>query len=196
MVESRDNKILEFRFHGRAGQGAKTMAQILALAAMAKGKHIQTFPEYGPERGGAPMQAFTRISEQPIRLHSQVTNPDVVVVIDPSLLDSEDVCEGLEPGGVLLVNSQYSPSKIKEKLKNDKNYKVATVDATRISLEEIGQFTPNTPMLGALAKVNKIVSLEDLKQHIYKKFLSKLGEQLTQKNINAIQKAYEEVKIE
>ena len=187
------NSLVEVRWHGRGGQGAKSAAQFLAEAAMESGKSIQAFPEYGPERAGAPMRAYTRISDRPIRLHCGVTNPNAVVVIDPTLL-SEDVLEGLPEDGALVVNSPEAPDKIREKL-NYKKGKVATVDATAISLKNLKVPMPNTPMLGALLKVVPLVSLEALNRNIEKKFIKKIGPEKTEANIQSVKEAFNEVKI-
>ena len=182
--------LLEIRWHGRGGQGAKTGSQLLAEAALATGKYIQAFPEYGPERAGAPMKAFTRIAQEPIGLHCGVTNPDVVIVIDSTLLDAVDVIEGLDEEGILLVNTDQSPSTIRKKLKFNKG-KVYTLDATKVALETLGLPMPNTPMLGALAKAVGIVSLETLEEKFKQKFLKKIGEEKTKGNIESIRRAYE-----
>lgn len=186
--------MLEVRWHGRGGQGAKTAAQFLAEAALDDGKYIQSFPEYGPERAGAPMRAYTRIDEKPINIHSGVTNPEVVVVIDPTLVSSADVTDGLGDDGILLVNSTQDPKAIREKLAL-KTGKVATVDATKISLDTLGVDMPNTPMLGALVKVTPLVSIDALIEKIKHKFLKKIGEEKTNANIEGIRRAYEETKI-
>jgi len=186
--------MIEIRWHGRGGQGAKTASQFIGEAALDAGKHIQAFPEYGPERAGAPIRCFTRIDDKPIRVHSPVTDPQVVVVIDPTLLDSIDVTEGLKEDGVILVNSDQDPKVIREKLKF-KHGKVATVNATKISLETLGIPMPNTPMLGALLKVNEIVSMDVVINQVKKKFLKKIGEEKTNANLEGIKRAYSEVKI-
>lgn len=185
--------MLEVRWHGRGGQGAKTASQFLAEAAIDTGKHIQSFPEYGPERAGAPIRAYTRIDDEPIKIHCGVTNPNVVVVIDPTLA-TKDVLEGLDQDGVLVVNTSKTPQQLKKEL-NITSIKVATVDATKISLEILGVPIPNTPMLGALAKVSPIVPLDKIKESIKKKFLKKLGEEKTNANIKAVDRAYNEVRI-
>ncbi|MFH1868704.1 MAG: 2-oxoacid:acceptor oxidoreductase family protein [Candidatus Omnitrophota bacterium] len=186
--------MIEVRWHGRGGQGAKTASQFLAEAALDAGKYIQAFPEYGPERAGAPIKAFTRIDDAPMTIHCSVTNPEAVVVIDPTLLETIDVTEGLGEDGVLLVNSPDDPKVIREKLKFNKG-KVATVDATKISLETLGIPMPNTPMLGALIKVTPLVTLEALIGKIRDKFLKKIGEEKTNANIEGIKRAYEEAKV-
>lgn len=186
-------EITEIRWHGRGGQGAKTAAQFLAEAALDTGKFIQAFPEYGPERAGAPIRAYTRISDNPIHIHSGVTNPGAVVVIDPTLLTPQ-VLEGLPEDGLLVVNSSESPSEIRKKL-GYKGGKVAAVDATKIALETVKIPMPNTPMLGALLKVMPVVSLEALNEKIRGQFLKKLGDKKTGENLEAIKRAYDEVKI-
>ena len=187
-------KMIEVRWHGRGGQGAKTASQFLGEAALDTGKYIQAFPEYGPERAGAPMKAFTRISEVPIYIHSSVTNPEIVVVIDPTLIKAIDVTEGLGEDGVLLVNTDKSPEHIRKEL-NFKKGKVGTVDATKISLETLKIPMPNMPMLGALLKINVFVSIEDLSERVQAKFLKKIGEEKTNANIEGIKRAYNEVQI-
>jgi pyruvate ferredoxin oxidoreductase gamma subunit len=135
--------LTEVRWHARAGQGAKTVAQALALAALADGGSVQAFPEYGPERRGAPLRAFTRLSDRPIRCHDGVTDPDLVVVIEPSLLHEVDVTEGLRPGGVLLVNAEEVPPELEGR-------PVRLVPASRIAAEGGSGFA-NVVMLGAAA---------------------------------------------
>lgn len=185
--------IFEVRWHGRGGQGAKTAAQFLAEAALDAGKYIQAFPEYGPERAGAPMQSYTRISDKPITIHSGVTNPEVVVVIDPTLLDIVDVTAGLTDDGLLLVNTPESPESIRGRV-NLKSGKVATCDGTKISLDTLGIPMPNTPMLGALLKIIPVVPITEIENQIKHKFLKKIGEEKTQANLNAVKRAYDEVK--
>lgn len=186
--------MIEVCWHGRGGQGAKTAAQFLAEAALDNGKYIQAFPEYGPERAGAPIKAYTRIDDAPITVHCNVTNPQAVVVIDSTLIEAVDVTEGLGDNGVLLVNSAQEPKVIREKLGFNKG-KVATVDATKISLETLGVPMPNTPMLGALVKVTPLVTIDALVDKIRHKFIRKIGEEKTNANIEGIRRAYEETKI-
>ncbi len=185
--------MIELRWHGRGGQGAKTASQFLGEAALETGKFIQAFPEYGPERAGAPMKAFTRISDKPINIHSSVTNPVVSIVIDPTLVGAIDVTEGMDEKCALIVNTDKSPDDLKKEL-NFKG-KVATVDATKIALDTLGIPMPNMPMLGALLKVNSLVSIEELSDIVKNKFLKKIGEQKTNANIEGIKRAYNEVKI-
>lgn len=185
--------LIEVRIHGRGGQGAKTASELLVETALGKGKYIQSFPEYGPERAGAPMRAFARISDQPIHIHSGITNPSIVAVIDPTLLDSIDVTEGLNEDGILLVNTDLSPKEIRKKTNFNKG-KVCTVDATKIALETIGLPLPNTSILGALIKITGLIKLEDMEGKIKEKFLKKIGEKKTQGNIDSVKRAYNEVR--
>ncbi len=185
--------LLEIRWHGRGGQGAKTAAQFLAEAALDIGKSIQAFPEYGPERAGAPIRTYTRISDRKIRFHSPVTHPDIVVVIDPTLLDTVDVAGGLGSDGILVVNTPESPEAVRSKIKFKKG-KIITCDATKISLETLGMPIPNTPMLGALLKARPVVPVEALNKEVRRKFLKKIGEKKTEANITAIKRAFTEVK--
>jgi len=185
--------LIEVRWHGRGGQGAKTAAQFLAEAALDAGKSIQAFPEYGPERAGAPIKTFTRLSDKPITLHCSVTNPEYVVVIDPTLIGPA-IVEGLDDDGVLVVNTTESIEAVREKT-GFKKGKIATVDATKIALDTLGRPMPNMPMLGALLKVKAFVKLEALDDKIKAKFLKKIGEEKTNANIAGIKRAYEEVRI-
>ena len=194
MCSFKMKELTEIRWHGRGGQGAKTAAQFLAEAALESGKFIQAFPEYGPERAGAPIRAYTRISDKVINIHSGVTNPEVVVVIDPTLLTPQ-VLEGFPTDGILIVNSPESPSEVRKML-GLQGGKIASVDATKIALETTKLPMPNTPMLGAFIKVMPIVPLEALKEKIEGKFLKKIGEEKTKANLEAVERAYKEVKIE
>lgn len=186
-------QIIEIRLHGRGGQGAKTAADLLALTALEAGKHIQSFPEYGPERAGAPIKAFVRISDKPIGLHCSVVNPDIVAVIDPTLLGiNPPVTEGLTNEGILLVNTDESPADVRKKL-NFKEGTVYTVDATKIALEETGISLPNTPMLGAIIKATGIVTVDDLKNQVKKKLGKKLSPEKMEGNFRAIDRAYNSI---
>jgi pyruvate ferredoxin oxidoreductase gamma subunit len=188
------SEMLEIRWHGRGGQGAKTAAQLLAEAAAAVGKFIQGFPEYGPERMGAPVQAFTRISDQPIELHCHVTEPSIVVVLDPTLLRRGDITSGMPEDGIILINTDHSPSDIKRALKIQ-SQQVYTVNASRIAAETIGRPIPNTPLLGALVRVTNIMSLEQLLADTKKKLARKFADrpQIVQGNLEAVRLAYKEV---
>jgi len=187
---------IEIRWHGRGGQGAKTAALLLGDAALAKGLYIQAFPEYGPERMGAPVASFNRICPNPILLHSGVTNPDVVVILDPTLIESVNVTEGMGEGGVLIVNTERTPEDVKNDCKIKAGIKIFTVDASKIATETIGKDIPNTPMLGALIKATGILDFkemfEDMKHKLEKKFKSK--PEVIEGNLKAIERAFNEVK--
>lgn len=186
--------MVEIRWHGRGGQGAKTAAILFGEVAMSSGKYIQAFPEYGPERRGAPVRAFNRLDDNPILLHSSIDKPDVVVVLDPSLIEPAKVIEGLKEDGILLINTPEQPAEVRKKYKI-KRKKISTVDASKISKETIGRELPNTPMLGALVKITKFVKFNrmtrDLKIQFKKKFRG--NEKLIKGNINSIERAYKEV---
>ncbi len=187
--------MFEVRWHGRGGQGAKTAALLFGDAALATGKYIQAFPEYGPERMGAPVQSFNRISSTPIRIHSGIENPDVVLVLDVTLVGQVDVTKGMDPEkGVLIVNTPLSPEQIKEKL--GYTGRVCTVDASAISIETIGRNIPNTPMIGALVKITGILKIEELLEDTKKKLAVKFRNrpEVIEGNLQAIERAYNEVK--
>ena len=182
----------EIRWHGRGGQGAKTAAQLMAKVAAEEGNHSQGCPEYGPERTGAPIRAYTRISEGPIDLHCAINEPDVVVVLDESLLDSESCIDGVKEGGKVLVNTTHSPQEMRSILGCPESVKVMTIDATGISIDEIGRPFPNTPMTGALIRATGAIKLESLFKDIEKKFKRK-GAQIVEGNIRCLKRAYDEV---
>ena len=184
-------KIMEVRWHGRGGQGAWTASELLARAAVYEGKFIQSFPEFGPERMGAPVTAFTRISTEPIRIHCAVYDPDVVAVLDPTLLKTVPVADGLSEDGIIVINSKDSPIEIKKLLNSDKG-KVWTVSATEIAIKILGMLITNTAMLGAVAKVTGIVSLESVEKIVKERF----GRDIAEKNFAVIKEAYEEVRCE
>jgi len=176
--------MIEVRVHGRGGQGAVTAARLLAEAAFLEGKHCQAFPSFGAERRGAPVLAFTRIDSKPIRIRTLVYEPNHVVVLDPTLLEAVNVAAGLKRGGIIVVNAKEAPGELEAG-------KVATVDATAIALEFLGVPITNTAMLGAFARVTKLVSLESVVKAIEGYFGGKLAE----KNIAAVKAAYERTSI-
>ncbi len=182
-------KILEIRWHGRGGQGAWTASELLARAAIYEGKYIQSFPEFGPERMGAPVTAFTRISTEPIRIHCAVYNPDIVAVLDNTLLKTVPIAEGLSENGKIVLNLKSEFIK-EQKLKIDKG-EVWVVPATEIAIKYLGMPITNTAMLGATAKVSGIVNLESIEKVVRERFRSDLAE----KNITVIKEAYKEAKI-
>jgi len=187
----------EVRWHGRGGQGAKTAALLFGEAAMETGKYIQAFPEYGPERTGAPVKSFNRLADGPIRIHTQVTNPDVVVVLDASLLECLDVTDGLKEGGTLLINTQESATELKKKLAKTEGYKLALVDASKIAIELLKRDVPNTVMLGAMVKVTGALQWDSALASIEKKLNVKFRgrKDIIDGNIKAIKQAYDEVKV-
>jgi 2-oxoacid:acceptor oxidoreductase gamma subunit (pyruvate/2-ketoisovalerate family) len=183
--------IIEVRWHGRGGQGSWTASEVLARTAIYEGKYIQSFPEFGPERMGAPVTAFTRISTEPIRLHCAVYEPDVVAVLDPTLLKTVPTTSGLNENGTIIVNSADEPAKVKEVLKLEKG-KVWTVPATEIALRTLGMPITNTAMLGAVARATSIVTLESMEKVVKKRFRLDIAE----KNFAVIKEAYQEAKQE
>jgi len=186
---------LEIRWHGRGGQGAKTAALLFGDAATSTGKYIQAFPEYGPERMGAPVQSFNRISSKPIRTHAAVLNPDVVVVLDASLMEQVAVTAGLDQKeGTIIVNTSQTPEEIRKRL--NFSGRICTVDASRIALETIGSNIPNTPMMGALIRAKPILSLEELLADTRKKLTAKFRHrpEIIEGNLKAIERAYQETK--
>jgi pyruvate ferredoxin oxidoreductase gamma subunit len=189
--------VTEIRWHGRGGQGAKTAALLFAEAALGEGKNIQAFPEYGPERMGAPVAAYDRLSEEPITLHCGITEPHIVVVLDPTLMGKVDVTAGLPADGILLINSTDDPGAIRRALRLE-GRRIFTVDASRISRETIGREIPNTPMLGALVRVSGLLDLErmleDTRGKLEKKFANK--PEVIEGNLPSIRRAYEEVRSE
>ena len=187
--------LIEIRWHGRGGQGAKTASLLLADAAFNTGKYIQGFPEYGPERMGAPITAYNRISSNPITIHSNIYEPDYVVVVDDSLLEAIDVTAGLKETGAIVINTTKSADYLKEVLKGYKG-EVYTIDARKISEEALGKYFPNTPMLAAIVKVSKIMTdeelLEDMKGSFKHKFAKK--PEVIEGNMKALEMALKEVK--
>ncbi len=190
-------EILEIRWHGRGGQGAKTAANLLAEAASAAGRYIQAFPEYGPERMGAPVTSFDRISDEPIRIHSGVTDPDVVVVLDATLIKSSDVTSGLVSDGPIIINSDKDPATIREQM-GIEGFRVYTVDANEISTETLGRRIPNTPMLGAVMRATGILEFDAFMENMESELKKKFGgrPEIVKGNLEAIRRAYEEVQSE
>ncbi len=189
------NEIVEIRWHGRGGQGAKTASLLFADAAMSLGKNIQAFPEYGPERMGAPVASFNRLSDKMIDLHCAIINPSVVVVLDPTLIGKVSVTAGLPEDGIIIINTSKDPKELKKELKLNKA-KVYSVDASKIAAETIGRNIPNTPMLGALVKTTGLLQYEqmlsDIEDKLKKKFSHK--PEVIKGNMEAIKRAYNEVK--
>lgn len=188
-------KTVEIRWHGRGGQGAKTASLLLAEAAFNTGKYIQGFPEYGPERMGAPITAYNRISDSKIRIHSNIYEPDYVIVVDESLIKDVDVAAGLKKDGAILVNTQKEPAEIKKQLKGFEG-KVYTVDAMTISIDSLGKYFPNTPMLGAIVKVSGVMTEEEFIASMEESFKHKFASkpEVIEGNMKAIKRALQEVK--
>ncbi len=187
-------QMVEIRWHGRGGQGVKTAATMLAEAALNEGKHSQGFPEYGPERMGAPVRGYTRLSAEPIVVHCSIQNPQVVVVLDPTLLVSENVAEGLIEGGKVLVNTPLTPAEIRKQMKLNGNAKVFTINATQIALDELKREIPNTPMVGALTRIAEVLKLDTIEADLKKKFGKKFRPEVVEGNLRAVRRAYNEVK--
>lgn len=188
------NGLTEIRWHGRGGQGAKTAALLLADVAFNIGKHVQGFPEYGPERMGAPITAYDRISDRPIRVHSNIYDPDFVVVVDDTLLHSVDVTQGLKEEGAVLINTLKSKEEILPLL-NGYTGKVYLIDAKKVCMATLGKYFPNTPMLAAIVKISEImeeeVFLREMEKSLKHKFARK--PEVLEGNMKALRMALEEV---
>ena len=186
--------LIEIRWHGRGGQGAKTASLLLADAAFNTGKFIQGFPEYGPERMGAPITAYNRISNNPIRVHSNIYEPDFVVVVDDTLLDSVNVTSGLKTDGAIVINTKQDDETLKQKLK-DYSGSIYKVDARKISEEALGRYFPNTPMLAAIVKVSEVMSDEAFLNDMIGSFKHKFAKkpEVIEGNMKALEMALSEV---
>lgn len=187
------SNMLEIRFHGRGGQGAKSAGDVLAYAAFQNGKIIQAFPEYGSERKGAPVKSFVRISDKEIHIYSGITNPDIVIVLDATLIQSENVTEGLKEGGYLIINSPEPPEYFKNIIKRD-DIKYFTVDANTISMNKLGRAYPNAPMLAAAVAATRILKVDEIIESFKNYFKKKLLDDILQKNLEVMQEAAKEVK--
>jgi pyruvate ferredoxin oxidoreductase gamma subunit len=186
-------KLTEIRWHGRGGQGVVTAGKVLAETALDTGQYFQAFPDYGPERMGAPIKSYTRLSPEPITVHSQIEEPNVVLVLDPTLLGTVPVTEGLKENGILLVNTPQSPAEIRKKT-GFKTGQVFTVDASHIAIEEIGREITNTPMIGALARATGLFEIEDLIEQTRKRFTKLMMKQdIIDANVRAMRRAAQEV---
>lgn len=182
----------QIRFHGRSGQGAKTAAHFLAVTALEQGMEFQAFSEYSAERTGAPMRTFCRISEKPIRTHEPIVNPDILVVLDPSLMDIKDTAEGMKEDGMMLINSQKDEEYFREKTGFDGEIHI--VNGTRISMDLTCKNYPNLPLLGAMSRVSEIISLRNLKDVVRDAYTKKFGEEFTERTLRGIDRGYEEVR--
>ena len=188
-------KMIEIRWHGRGGQGAKTASLLLADAAFNTGKYIQGFPEYGPERMGAPITAYNRISDTPITIHSNIYEPDYVVVVDDTLLSSVPVTDGLKKEGAIVINTTKTPEELKGLLKGYEG-NIYTIDARKVSIEALGKYFPNTPMLAAIVKVTGIMTDEELLADMQNSFKHKFAKkpEVIEGNMKALELALKEVK--
>jgi len=187
-------EMVEIRWHGRGGQGTVTAAKVLADACLSGGRHVQAFPEYGPERAGAPLRAYNRISSHELRMHCPVLQPQVVSVVDATLIDSINVAEGALEDAIFVINSSKDPKELREKLHAGSKQKVFTVDATKIAFDCIGRALPNSPMLGALCKITGLITLEHLLEEVRKSFGKKFAQKIIDGNVEATRRGYEEVK--
>lgn len=187
---------IEIRWHGRGGQGAKTAALLLADVAFKTGRNVQGFPEYGPERMGAPITAYNRISEDVIRVHSNIYTPDYVVVVDETLLDSVDVTAGLKPEGAIIINTPKKREDVLDKLHGYQG-RVYTVDARRISVDTLGKNFPNSPMLAATVAVSKVMERDTFIQEMHASYQHKFAKkpEVIEGNIKALEMAFDEVEV-
>lgn len=188
------NDLIEIRWHGRGGQGAKTASLLLADAAFNTGKYIQGFPEYGPERMGAPITAYNRIGTKPITIHSNIYEPDYVVVVDDTLIESVDVTAGLKKDGAIVINTTKDEKYLKQHL-NGYEGKIYKIDARKISMETLGKYFPNTPMLAAIVKVSKVMTDEEFLADMEGSFKHKFAKkpEVIDGNMKALEMALKEV---
>ena len=187
--------MIEIRWHGRGGQGAKTASLLLADVAFNTGKYIQGFPEYGPERMGAPITAYNRISDKPIRIHSNIYEPDYVVVVDDTLISAVDVTNGLKENGALVINTSLNPEEVKKLLPNYSG-KIYTIDATKISIECLKANFPNTALLSAVIRITEIMDKKVLEDNMLDSFKHKFAKKpdVIEPNMEAVRRAWDEVK--
>jgi len=185
--------LTEIRWHGRGGQGAVTAAKMVAELALGQKKYFQAFPEYGPERSGAPIVAFTRVSNEPIQIYAGIEHPQIVVVLDPSLLSVVDVTKGAPADAIVLVNSEMSPAELRKHYDLE-GFHYYTVAATRIAVETIKRAIPNTPMVGALTRITGLFPIDEVVAFLRADFGKKFPPKVVEGNINAIMRSYEEVK--
>lgn len=184
---------MEIRWHGRGGQGTVTAAKVFADACLSGGRHVQAFPEYGPERAGAPLRAFNRISDRELRLHCPVMNPNIVVVVDATLLDSIDIAAGVPDDAAFIINSSKDPKELRAKLHAKPSQRVFTVDAKKIAVDTIGRPMPNATLIGALTKVSGLITIEAAMSDVEKSFGKKFSRKIIEGNIEATKRGYEEV---
>lgn len=191
-ISIRNMNIFEIRIHGRGGQGVKSAGELVAECALEKGKYVQAFPEYGPERAGAPINAYIKISDKRIKSYTPLKEPNVAIVVDPGVVYLPETISGLCEKCILITNSQKSPEEIREKIKF--KGKIYALDATKIALKYLKVDKPNTAMLGALIKVTKVIDIETLNKKIEEMFLKKLGKELTEANKKVVKEGYDWVR--
>ena len=187
------SEMVEIRWHGRGGQGTVTAAKVLADACLSGGRHVQAFPEYGPERAGAPLKAYNRISDKVLRMHCPVVAPQVIGVVDATLLDAINVAEGATDDAVFVINTTKTPAEVRSKMKLKATQRVITVDATKIAIDCFGRAMPNSPMLGAVNMATKLVSLEHLLEDVKNSFGKKFSQKVIDGNLEAVKRGYAEV---
>lgn len=188
------SNLLEIRWHGRGGQGTVTGAKTLAEVILSVGKHIQAFPEYGPERRGAPVRVFNRFSSEPIPIHTPVKAPDIVMVVDPTLVGAVSMTDGAKEEAIFVVNTTDDPAKVRVTLGLKPTQKLYTLPATRISIETIGRPLANVPLIGAFAKVEDMIGIDAMLEETRKSLEGKFSAKVIQGNIDAMKRGYEEAK--
>ncbi len=185
---------IEIRWHGRGGQGTVTAAKVMANACLSGGGYVQAFPEYGPERAGAPIRAFNRISEKVIRMYGPVLHPQIISIADATLIDAVNVTEGAPDNAIFIVNTSKDPKEVREKLKAKDSQKVYAIDATKIAVDCFGRPLPNSTMLGAISRTTGIVDMDTLLENVKKSFGKKFSQKIIDGNLDATRRGYEEVK--
>lgn len=185
--------LTEIRWHARGGQGAVTAAKTVAELALGQGKYFQAFPEYGPERSGAPIVAFTRVSNRPIQIYCGVEHPQIVIVLDPSLFRAVDVTEGAPDDAIILVNSDLPPAEVRERYGLEGG-RLFTIDATRIAMETIHRPIPNTPMVGALTRITGLFAIDEVVDFLEKEFGKKFPPKVVAGNLQAVTRSFDEVR--
>ncbi len=189
------SELTEIRWHARAGQGAVTASKLVAETALLQGRYMQAMPEYGPERTGAPLKAFTRVCDEPIEVHNNINNPDIIIVLDDTLLDVIDVTEGIKEQGIIIINTVLNLEDARKVLGVPDSVKVAVIDASGIALDTIKRDIPNTPVVGALSRVSGIISVDAVRDRLVEMFGKKFSKEMIDANLNSLQRAYEEVAI-
>ena len=187
------SQLTEIRWHARAGQGAVTAAKLVADTALLQGNYIQAMPEYGPERTGAPLKAYTRVSSEPIEVHNNIQNPNIDIVMDDTLLASTDVMEGIHEDGILIFNTTMTAEEARAAVNAPASVRVAVVDASDIAMATIKKDMPNTPIVGALAKVTGLFPLDLVKERLVITFGKKFSQEMIDANLASVERAYQEV---